>query len=242
MALSLVLPCYNEEENVESTVEEVLAWMRASSIAGEVVAVDDGSRDATAAKLEALARRHPNLRVVRHEKNRGYGDAVISGCDAAQEDWIAFMDSDGQFRVEDLGLLLAHTDEYRFVAGRRRRRADPFMRNVLGKILGVANLFWVGQWIRDVNCGMKVFDRACWRAIRPPSGLEKFFNAVLFLRLKEEGIAWKQVAVPHYPRLRGSQTGAKLSVIAKMSREQKTIRAWRRARRAEPREATVGAR
>jgi len=245
MTLSIVLPCYNEEENVEATVGEVLAWMDHAAIEGEVVAVDDGSADRTAEKLAALAAAEPRVRVVRHERNRGYGDAVISGCDAARCDLIAFMDSDGQFRVSDLALLLERTDDYAFVAGRRRKRADPFGRNVLGKLLAVANAVRFRVFVRDVNCGMKVFERAIWRAIRPPNGLEKFFNAMLYLRAREHGIEWVQIAVPHYPRLRGAQTGAKWSVIAKMRRELETIAAWRAglardaAGRAQPAEAPV---
>ena len=228
MALSLVLPCYNEEANVEATVREVLAWMRERGIEGEVVAVDDGSRDGTAARLERLAAAEPRLRVVRHERNRGYGDAVRTGCDAAQEELIAFMDADGQFRVRDLELLLARAQEVPFVAGRRERRADPLVRSVLGKVLAATNAVCFGLVLRDVNCGMKLFRRSVWRAIRPPGGLEKFFNAMLYLRAREKGIPWGQVAVPHYPRVHGAPTGAKPSVIAKMRVELATIRAWRR--------------
>lgn len=228
MALSLVLPCYNEESNVEATVREVLAWMRDRGVEGEIVAVDDGSSDRTAAHLARLAACEPRLRVVRHERNRGYGDAVRTGCDAAQEELVAFMDSDGQFRVRDLELLLARAADAPFVAGRRARRADPALRTVLGKVLAVANAACFGLVVRDVNCGMKLFRRSVWRAIRPPAGLEKFFNAMLFLRARELGIPWIQVAVPHYPRVHGAPTGAKPSVIAKMRREMATIRAWRR--------------
>jgi glycosyltransferase involved in cell wall biosynthesis len=230
MALSLVLPCYNEERNVGATIADALAWMRERSIEGELIAVDDGSTDGTAERLERLARIHPELRVVTHERNRGYGDAVASGCDAARCELVAFMDSDGQFRVEDLALLLDQAEEHLFVAGRRLRRADPPMRNVLGKILAVANLCCFRLWIRDVNCGMKVFHRSVWRSIRPPDGLEKFFNAMLFFGLRREGIEWCQIAVPHYPRVHGNQTGAKWSVITKMLRELSTIRVWQRAR------------
>jgi glycosyltransferase involved in cell wall biosynthesis len=241
MALSLVLPCYNEERNIGPTIADALAWMRERSIEGELIAVDDGSTDGTAARLAALARRYPELRVVRHERNRGYGDAVASGCDAARCELVAFMDSDGQFRVDDLALLLDQARDHAFVAGRRLRRADPFGRNVLGKILAVANLACFGLCIRDVNCGMKVFHRSVWRAIRPPDGLEKFFNAMLFLGVRENGITWRQVAVPHYPRVHGNQTGAKWSVIAKMLRELGTIRSWRRgALQPVPRAAELG--
>lgn len=228
MRLSVVLPCYNEEANVRSTVEEVAAWADAQPFECEIVVVDDGSSDRTPVILGELVPVHPNIRVVRHRENAGYGMAVRSGCDAAAGEWIAFMDSDGQFRIADLSLLLPHLDRYAFVAGRRRKRADPFARVAYGKILAFFNFAVFGMWIRDVNCGLKVFRSDVWRTIRPEHGIEKLFNAELFLRLKRAGIPWKQVAVPHHPRRAGMPTGASGRALKRMVRE---VAALRRAMR-----------
>jgi len=220
MRFSLVLPCYNEEGNVEHTVREAAGWFARAHLEGEIIAVDDGSSDRTSEKLEALSRDYPKLlRIVRHEKNRGYGAAVRSGCDAAREEVIGFMDSDGQFRPDDLALLLAHIDAYPFVTGRRRKRADPPIRVIFGKLLGI--LVWVsfGLWLRDVNCGLKVFRRSIWSSIRPVSGLEKFFNTEMFLNLKNHGIPWCQIDVPHYPRKLGNPTGGTMGMVVRMFKE-----------------------
>lgn len=228
MKLSVVLPCYNEEANVRATVEEVLAWAGAQPFPCEIVAVDDGSSDRTPVILGELSAAHPSVRVVRHRENAGYGMAVRSGCDAAAGEWISFMDSDGQFRIADIGLLLPHLEEFAFVAGRRRKRADPLPRVVYGKVLAFFNLFVFGMWIRDVNCGLKVFRSDVWRTIRPEHGVEKLFNAELFLRLKRAGIPWKQVAVPHHPRRGGVPTGASGRALQRMAKE---VAALRRAMR-----------
>ncbi len=217
--LSIVLPCFNEESNVRATVEEVMMWGKAQPFAVEVVAVDDGSSDATPVLLGELSAEFSNLRVVRHRENAGYGMAVRSGCDAASGEWISFMDSDGQFKIADISLLLPHLGEYAFVAGRRRKRADPLPRVVYGKVLALFNLLVFGMWIRDVNCGLKVFRRDIWQTIRPEHGIEKLFNAELFLRLKRAKIGWKQVAVPHHPRRSGAPTGASGRAIKRMMRE-----------------------
>jgi glycosyltransferase involved in cell wall biosynthesis len=228
MRLSVVLPCYNEEANVRATVEDVFAWIRRSGIDAEVVAVDDGSKDRTPVILGELAAAHPNLRVVRHPENGGYGMAVRSGCDAAAGGWIAFMDSDGQFRIDDLDLLLPHMKDYAFVAGRRRKRADPLPRVLYGKVLAFFNFAVFGMWIRDVNCGLKVFRSDVWRTIRPEHGIEKLFNAEMFLRLKKAGIPWKQIPVPHHPRRAGVPTGASGRALQRMMQE---VAALRRAMR-----------
>lgn len=219
MRLSIVLPCYNEAANIEATVLGVHRWMGERGMDGEIIVVDDGSRDHSPQILERLQREIVSLRVVRHAKNGGYGIAVRSGCDAATSEWIAFMDSDGQFRVEDLALLLKHTDRFSFVTGRRAHRADSFVRNMLGKILGAMNVLIFQLWVRDVNCGLKLFRRDLWMDIRPTHGVEKLFNTEMFLRLKRKSIPWHQVNVPHYPRRAGKPTGAKWSVILRMFRE-----------------------
>ena len=222
--LSVVLPCYNEEANIRATLEEVLGWIGRLEFPAEIVAVDDGSSDATPVILGEMSATHPSIRVVRHRENGGYGRAVRSGCDAAAGEWIAFMDSDGQFRIADLGVLLPHLPEYAFVTGRRRRRADPFPRVAYGKILAFFNLAVFGMWIRDVNCGLKVFRREIWQTIRPEHGIEKLFNAEMFLRLKRAGIPWKQVAVPHHPRRAGVPTGASGRALHRMMREVAALR------------------
>ncbi len=216
---SLVLPSFNEEANIERSARAVDAWYATCGLDGEIIVVDDGSKDGSPAILERLAKELPRLTVVRHEVNQGYGLAIRTGIDATKEDAVGFMDSDGQFHAEDLSLLLSHLDGYRFVTGRRRKRADSPVRNVFGKILGLMNWAVLGLWVRDVNCGMKVFHRDLWPIIRPTHGVEKLFNTELFLRLKENGIPWLTVDVPHYPRIAGNPTGAKLYVIVRMFQE-----------------------
>lgn len=228
MQLSVVLPCYNEEENIDETVADVFAWMKRKGLSAEVIVVDDGSTDGSAKILEELSRANPALKVVRHAKNGGYGMAVRSGCDAARGEWIAFMDSDGQFDIDDLDLLLPHLSTFAFVTGRRRHRADPLPRVLYGKLLAFFNLAVFGLWIRDVNCGLKVFRGSIWKTIRPEHGIEKLFNTEMFLRLKRAGIPWKQIAVPHHPRRAGTPTGASGRAIQRMMNE---VVALRRAMR-----------
>lgn len=219
MTLSVILPCYNEEQNIVAAVHDVDCWMRTSQIVGEIIVVNDGSTDDSLSVLQKLEKKVSHLRIVDLPKNGGYGIAVRAGCDAATTDIIAFMDSDLQFHAEDLSLLLTHMNEHSFVTGRRAHRADSLLRNIFGKILGGMNVLVLGLWVRDVNCGMKMFHRDIWKTIRPEHGVEKLFNTEMFLRLKRNRIPWLTINVPHYPRVAGSPTGGSIRVIVRMFKE-----------------------
>lgn len=219
MTLSVILPCFNEEQNIASSARDVAAWMKQSKIQGEIIVVNDGSTDGSLTVLKKLEKEIPHLRIVDLKKNGGYGIAVRAGCDAAKTDIIAFMDSDLQFHAEDLSLLLAHIRDYAFVTGRRAHRADSLLRNAFGKILGAMNVLVLGLWVRDVNCGLKMFRRDIWKTIRPVHGVEKLFNTEMFLRLKRNNIPWLTVNVPHYPRIAGNPTGGSVRVIMRMFKE-----------------------
>jgi glycosyltransferase involved in cell wall biosynthesis len=215
-SFSLVLPCYNEEENIAVTIAEVAQWMQERNIDGEIIVVDDGSTDTSASILQKLQQIYSQLRVVTQKQNTGYGVAIVSGLDTVTKDVIGFMDSDRQFKIEDIELLLPSIDDYAFVAGRRKKRADSWLRNLFGKILGLLTFVIFRIWIRDVNCGMKVFRRNIWGKIRPKYSVEKLFNTELFLNLRYHNIPWKQVSVPHFPRTAGTPTGASIRVILRM--------------------------
>lgn len=219
MDVSVILPCFNEESNVEGTVKDIDVWMKNTHIDGDIICVNDGSADGTAAVLLSLQSAYPRLKIVTHPQNIGYGAAVRSGCDAATTEWIAFMDSDGQFHAEDLNILLPWCDRFDIVVGRRMKRADPFMRTMNAKCFGILTWVVLGVWVRDINCAMKMYKRSVWSTIRPRISTGALFNAELFARAKKAGIEWHQVPVHHYPRIRGAQTGAKAGVVLRMFRE-----------------------
>jgi glycosyltransferase involved in cell wall biosynthesis len=224
MTLSITLPCFNEAENIETTIRSISAWMKEEKIEGEIIAVNDGSKDQTGIILDQLTQQFPTLRVIHHEENRGYGAAVVTGCDAATKDIIGFMDSDGQFDPKDFNLLLPHLTDYQYVTGCRKHRADPLLRIINAKLFGILSYLMLGIWVRDINCAMKVFRRDLWKTIRPRVATGALVNAEMFYRMKRKNILWKQVDVHHYPRQFGTQTGAKLSVILRMFKELWTLR------------------
>ena len=126
--LSYFFPAHNEEANIEGLVAEALETLPALAERFEIIAVDDGSKDATGRLADELAARHPDLvRVVHHPVNLGYGAALRSGFAAARYDLIAFTDGDRQFKVADIGRLTARSaepDAPDVVVGFRIKRAD----------------------------------------------------------------------------------------------------------------------
>lgn len=205
--------------NIERTVRDTHAWLSGRPDGWEIVAVNDGSTDDTGAKLAALARAVPGLRVVTHEQNLGYGAAVRSGCDAARGSVIGFMDSDGQFEARDFSLLLPALSRAPFVVGRRLIRADPWRRTLNAAMFSVLCRVVLGIRVRDVNCAMKVFTRETWLRVRPAHSTGALVNAEMFHRAQRAGIPWLVVDVPHAPRRFGTPTGAQLKVIGRMFRE-----------------------
>lgn len=219
--LSLFFPCHNEAENLEALVADALAALPSLATTYEVILVDDGSRDATAVVAEHLVQRHPGVvRLVRHAVNRGYGGALRSGFAAARYANLAYTDGDRQFRIADLGRLVAQaeSDGAAVVIGYRIKRADPLLRTIYASLYRIANGVWFGLRVRDVDCAAKLFRREALDGIRVRSN-GAFFSAELLIRLQIAGVRIAEVGVPHYSRTAGSPTGARLSVITQAIRD-----------------------
>src|SRR5881227_551237 len=106
--VSVFFPAYNDEGSIERMVADALAVLPTLANDYEVIVINDGSTDATQATLEALARAHSSLRVVRHARNMGYGAALRSGFKAARKELIFYTDGDGQYDIGELPALCAH--------------------------------------------------------------------------------------------------------------------------------------
>ena len=154
--LSYFFPAHNEEANLESLVEEALTALPALADKFEIIAVNDGSKDRTAAIAEELAKKHPDVfRVVTHPVNLGYGAALRSGFRASRYGLIAFIDGDRQFKVADVGRLTARileADAPDVVVGFRLKRADPPIRRWYARIYRLANRIFFGVRVHDIDC------------------------------------------------------------------------------------------
>ncbi|GIW39937.1 MAG: hypothetical protein KatS3mg076_0514 [Candidatus Binatia bacterium] len=225
--LSVVLPAYNEEANIERVVRRVSEYLRARDLRHEILVVDDGSTDATGRILEELAREIPELRPLHHPSNRGYGAALRTGFEAARMKFVFYMDGDGQFDIGDLDRLLPLAgDEDRIVTGYRLERRDPFVRKLNAFLFGrVLVRLLLGVRVRDLNCAFKLIPRKVLESVRLES-TGALINAELYGRAIRKGFGIEEVGVHHYPREAGEQTGAHLRVILRAFYD--LFRLWRR--------------
>jgi glycosyltransferase involved in cell wall biosynthesis len=220
-SISAVLPAYNEEAVIESTVRHVADVLRDLVPDFEVVVTNDGSRDGTGAILTALEQQEQqlNLRVVTHDRNHGYGAALADGFDAARKSLIFMTDGDKQFDVAEVSRFLPAIEAGADLAiGWRRKRADPPMRllNARGWKLLVNGMF--GYTARDVDCAFKLFRRSVWQALTVHAR-GATFSAELLVKARRLGFQVEEIPVSHYPRTAGSATGARPSVIARAFKE-----------------------
>ena len=213
--ISLVLPAFNEAENIVSVVRDFADTLTVLT-SFEVIVVNDGSSDNTKDVLDQLS--EPWLRVVNHSTNRGYGAALCSGFKAAQGKWTFFSDSDGQFAPDDFLNLWEKRLDADLVIGYRERRRDPLIRKCNAWLWARYVSLLCDVTVQDLNCAFKLMPTKELQSINLES-VGAFINAEILYYFKESGAVWIEVPVRHYPRVLGSQTGAKPSVIIRALRE-----------------------
>ncbi len=229
-SISVVLPAYNEAENIEPVVDEATAALEPLVDEFEIIVVDDGSRDDTAAVTRRVMDTNPHVRLVEHEVNRGFGAAVFSGFTNASKEWIFYTDADRQFVLDELSRFLPHTREYDLIAGYRAPRRDPFLRVLYGKGWSFLCTLLFGYTVRDVDCGFKLLRREIVQQVGPQiRSRGATFSIDWLARAKRAGFRFVEVPVSHRPRVAGSQTGANLGVITRAFRElvQLRLQLWR---------------
>ena len=221
-ALSLVFPVWDEEQNLGPLIDAALAIAPQLAADFELIVVDDGSRDGSAALLDARRRADARVRVLTHEANTGYGAALRTGLRAARGDLVFFSDADLQFDLAELEALLALAGDCDIVAGYRAPRRDPWLRRVLAFGWGSCVRLLFGLPVRDIDCAFKVFHRRVLEAI-PIASVGAFVNTEILVRAESLGFRIRQVPVSHRPRRHGHQSGARPRVILRALLELATL-------------------
>lgn len=216
LKLSLVIPAFNEAAVIEQAVREAEESLGKVFADYELLVVDDGSSDDTAARVERLVPFAARTRLLRHPANRGYGAALRTGFEAARFDLIAFTDADCQFDLTDLATLAPLAAEYPIVAGYRADRKDPWRRRFFSWGYNVLARTLLGTRLRDVDCALKVFRREALAQLLPESrGF--FVNTEMLTRARQLGFPLTQVPVTHRPRASG-ESKVSLREIPKTAR------------------------
>jgi glycosyltransferase involved in cell wall biosynthesis len=216
--IAVALPAYNEAESLPRTVPPVVAALRQVTDDFEIVVVDDGSRDRTAEVVRELSRQYPEVRLVQHPVNLGYGAAVWTGITSGQKEFIFFTDADGQFDIGELGRFVPYAGEYDMIIGYRAPRGDPPKRLVFAFGWKLFVTFLFGYVARDIDCAFKLFRREVLDHVYVESR-GAAFSAELLIKARDRGFRIKELPVTHLPRRAGRSTGDRPDVILRAFKE-----------------------
>lgn len=205
MDLSVVIPVYNEEDNIEPLFGEVIAALETCGDY-EVIYVDDASTDRTRERLRALRQSNPRLRIIRHLHNCGQSAALLTGIRAARANWVVTLDGDGQNDPRDIPQLLRARDnagdlpgELRLVAGQRIRRADSWQRRCASRVANATRRLILADDSADTGCGLKLLRRDALLDIPRFDHMHRFLPALI----QRDGGVVITVPVGHRPRRHG---------------------------------------
>ncbi|MBD3296686.1 MAG: glycosyltransferase [Candidatus Omnitrophica bacterium] len=165
--LSVLIPSYNEAENIEPTLREIAEYLSGRDLVAEVIVIDDGSDDDTSKKAKKIADKFTSLKLLSYSPNRGKGYAVKKGFEAATGRYAMWIDADNSTSIKELDAFLPYMNgEWDAVIGSRRLKGsdiverEPFLRIFMGQFyIALCNII-LGLGVKDVNCGFKVFDNA----------------------------------------------------------------------------------
>jgi dolichol-phosphate mannosyltransferase len=197
--ISIVVPLYNECENVPILAERIRPVFDAFGAPAECLLVDDGSADGTAAAIAEVARADPRFRAVRHARNFGQSAALLTGMRRARGEYIVTLDGDLQNDPEDLPKLVEMLGEYDCVCGYRTERHDSWLRRVSSRVANAVRNACLHDGLRDTGCGTKGFRRACVGYLVAFNGAHRFFGAVL----RSAGLRIAECPVRHHARRYG---------------------------------------
>jgi glycosyltransferase involved in cell wall biosynthesis len=211
-------PAYNEQDIIAKTVESATRAVSRFADNYEIIVVDDGSADKTAAVVEDIARRDPHVRLVSHGENRGYGAALRTGFASAHNELVFFSDADGQFDLHELPGLFTMLKRAPVVLGYRIRRSDPLYRLFIAKVYNIVVRVVFGLRVRDIDCAFKLLRRDVLQGVELESD-GAFISSELLIKLKRRNVPMAERGVHHYPRTTGISKGATPKVILKTIRD-----------------------
>jgi len=201
--LSVFFPAYNDGGTIASMVVGALLAARRLTPDHEVIVVNDGSRDVTPQLLDELARAYPEVRIVHHEGNRGYGGALRSGFAAATKEYVFYTDGDAQYDPAEMVLLWERMGEgVDLVNGYKISRSDPLHRIVIGRVYHYAVKLLFGLRVRDVDCDFRLMRRSIFDRVR----LTKNSGVIcleMMKKIQDAGFRIAEVPVHHYHRAYG---------------------------------------
>jgi glycosyltransferase involved in cell wall biosynthesis len=224
--LSIVVPVYNEVDNLDALVEELRGVLPGVARTWEILLVDDGSTDGSAEKIASLARAGLGVRGLHFRENRGQTAAFDAGFKDARGRIVVTMDADLQNDPRDLTVLIEPLDRFDAAVGYRTGRQDTWLRRVSSRIANGVRNSLSGDDIIDTGCSLKAFRRECLAGLKLYSGMHRFLPTLLRI----DGFRVTQVPVRHRPRSRGVSKYGVWNRVFRSSADLLAVR-WMKKRR-----------
>ena len=230
-ALSVFFPAYNVETLISKTLERAFKVVPQVAETYEIIVIDDGSTDGTGGVLGKFKKKHPELKVITHRKNRGYGGAIKSGLYGAKHAWIAYTDGDGQFDISEITKLTGKQEQTNadlVIGYYLKRQVSTFVIFTSRLWELVVNILF-GLKVTDVDCGFKLIRKKVIDTIpKLESERGAFISSELLIKAKSVGFKIAEVGVSHHPRKedKKSVTGRDLNVIVKSFTD--LIKLWKK--------------
>ncbi|MBE9532185.1 MAG: glycosyltransferase family 2 protein [Proteobacteria bacterium] len=218
ISISAFFPCYNDGGTIASMVLETMIVLEKIVDDYEVIVIDDGSTDFSHDILKKLDKDYPQVKVVFHEKNKGYGGALRSGFDASEKDFIFYTDGDAQYDVRELRKLieaLGENDAVDVAQGFKLKRNDPWYRLLIGKAYQNIMKLMFSLKITDVDCDFRLLRRKIFETVT----LEKTSGVIcleLVKKVQDAGFVFAEVPVNHFFRSYGTSQFFNFSRVFKV--------------------------
>ncbi len=196
---TIVVPVYNEEDNIHSLEQKLTAFLPTALCPTCVLFVDDGSSDSSKQRIVEVCDRNPDFFYISFLHNSGLSAALKAGIDYAESPYVGYMDADLQTTPEDFNLLLKDIGQYELVMGIRAERKDSFFKKIQSKIANGFRRMMTHDGVQDTGCPLKVMHTEIAKRIPFFTGMHRFLPALILL---QDGKI-RQVPVRHFPRVAG---------------------------------------
>ena len=198
-ALTIIVPVYNEEDNMEALEEKLSSFLPNALKKSCVLFVNDCSSDSSLEKIKAICERNKDFYYISFEKNQGLSAAIKAGIDYACSPLVGYIDADLQTAPEDFNLLLKDADDYALVMGIRANRKDTGFKKLQSKIANGFRRMMTNDGVTDTGCPLKIINSTYAKKIPFFTGMHRFLPALILL---QQGNI-KQIPVRHFPRVAG---------------------------------------